>query len=168
MNKNPPPDEQPSFDTYFKEGTALLHRGKATEATSLLEKANRLEPEHVDAAINLSGAYILTGKFTWAVSLLEDLSRREPKNTMVWINLGAAYLGNPVLATGEQQLQAILAFERALELDPLAPNVAYNLGLIYRDRKETEQAIHWFERAAQANPHDEDARRILERLRQGQ
>jgi tetratricopeptide (TPR) repeat protein len=157
--------EHESFGTLFQEGTSLLHQGKANEATPLLERANHLKPEHVDAAINLSGAYILSGKFNWAVSLLEDLTQREPQNAMVWINLGAAYLGNPILASGEQQLQAIGAFEQALKLDPAAPNVAYNLGLIYRDRREIDRAAYWFEQALQANPKDPDAHRILQRLR---
>jgi tetratricopeptide (TPR) repeat protein len=83
---------------------------------------------------------------------------------MIWTNLGAAYLGNPVLATDAQQQQAIAAFEQALALNPAAPSVAYNIGLIYRDRQENEQAIHWFRRAVQTNPRDKDARRILKRL----
>jgi len=43
--------------------------------------------------------------------------------------------------------------------------VAYNLGLIYRDRNDRGRAIRWFTRAVQANPLDGDARRILERLK---
>ena len=83
------------FDEVFSQGTRLLHEGKAAEAVVLLEQAHSLQPEHVDAAINLSGAYILSGKFKKAVALLEPLSKREPDAVMVWTNLGAAYLGNP-------------------------------------------------------------------------
>jgi tetratricopeptide (TPR) repeat protein len=83
---------------------------------------------------------------------------------MVWINLGAAYLGNPVLATSDQQLQAIAAFERALELDPVAPSVHYNLGLIYVDRGQRGLAMTAFRKALQTNPLDHDARRWLARL----
>jgi hypothetical protein len=45
--------------------------------------------------------------------------------------------------------------------------VAYNLGLIYRDRNDPDRAIHWFTRALQVNPLDNDARRILQRLKAG-
>lgn len=158
-------DKANSFTDLFRQGTALLHQGNAGEATPLLERAHELEPDHVDVAINLSGAYILSGKFKWAIPLLEELGRRAPDNVMVWMNLGAAYLGNPILATDEQQRQAITAFEQALALNPVAPNVAYNLGLIYRDRQEIDKAIHWFEEALKANPNDQDARNILGRLR---
>jgi len=155
---------QTEFDRLYRQGATLLHQGQAVDATPWLEKAHALDSDHLDAAINLSGAYILSGKFKWAVPLLEELSRRAPDNAMIWTNLGAAYLGNPVLATEEQQLAAIAAFRRALDADPIAPNVAYNLGLIYRDRREVTAARHWFQQAIKANPHDRDARRSLERL----
>lgn len=156
--------EHNNFDQLFRQGTTLLHQGKAADALPLLQQAHQLAPEHVDAAINLAGAYILTKKFTKAVAVLEPLREIHPHNAMLWTNLGAAYLGNPILATDEQQQQAIAAFVQALALNPAAPSVAYNIGLIYRDRQENEQAIHWFRRAVQTNPRDKDARRILKRL----
>jgi tetratricopeptide (TPR) repeat protein len=152
------------FTDLFRQGTALLHRGRVSEALPLLQQAHRLNPEHVDAGINLAGAYILSSQFKLAVAVLEPLRQIAPDNAMVWTNLGAAYLGNPVLADDKQQRQAIAAFEQALALNPAAPSVAYNIGLIYRDRRETEQAIHWFRRAVQTNPRDKDARRLLKKL----
>ena len=152
------------FDDYFGRGTELLHQGNAPEAIPLLEKAHTLKPNHIDATINLSGAYILAGKFKKAVALLEPLGEREPDNPMVWTNLGAAYLGNPVLAREQDQRRAIAAFERALEIQPAVPNVAYNIGLIYRDRQETEEAAGWFRQAVKDNPNDRHARRMLSKL----
>ncbi|MCB9007651.1 MAG: tetratricopeptide repeat protein [Ardenticatenaceae bacterium] len=141
-----------------------MHRGKVNDAVTVLQKAHELQPEHFDAALNLSGAYILTKKFKQAAALLEKLREQAPNNAMVWTNLGAAYLGNPVLAREEEQLQAIAAFEQALAIDPVAPNVAYNIGLIYRDRREYDMAIAWFKRALQANPNDKDARDLIKKL----
>jgi tetratricopeptide (TPR) repeat protein len=154
------------FEALFRQGSELLHRGKVNDAVLVLKQAHSLDPNHFDAALNLSGAYILTKKFKQAVSLLEQLRHRVPNNAMVWTNLGAAYLGNPILARDEEQLQAIAAFKQALVIDPVAPNVAYNIGLIYRDRREYDLAISWFERALQANPHDRDALRLIEKLRE--
>ncbi|WP_420631202.1 tetratricopeptide repeat protein [Candidatus Leptofilum sp.] len=154
------------FEALLRRGSELLHRGKVNDAVPLLQEAHSLDPNHFDAALNLSGAYILTKKFKQAVMLLEQLSRQVPNNVMVWTNLGAAYLGNPVLARDEEQLQAVAAFKQALAIDPIAPNVAYNIGLIYRDRREYEVAISWFERAVQANPNDKDARNLIKKLRE--
>lgn len=156
-----------SFEAHFADGTHLLHRGEAERALPLLKEANRLNPDHFDAALNLSGAYILVGNFKEAVPLLESLSQSFPDNDMVWTNLGAAYLGNPILARSEEQQKAIRAFKQALSLNPLAPNVAYNIGLIFRDQRKTEEAIYWFEEALRVNPDDKDALNNLRRISSG-
>ncbi|MBE2225631.1 MAG: tetratricopeptide repeat protein [Anaerolineae bacterium] len=155
---------QENIQDLLKRGTQLLQRGQTQEATAVLEKARTLDGANPDVALNLSSAYILAKKFNQAVEILEPLSQQEPYNAMVWTNLGAAYLGNPILARDEEHEKAIAAFEKAFEINPAAPNVAYNLGLIYRDRQEYETAITWFSKAIQANPTDQDARNIKARL----
>ena len=163
VKKQAQPDQKRFFD-WLRRGTEALHRGDIAKATRFLERAHQMEPDNQDAALNLGGAYILAKKFAQAVAVLEPLSERVPHNPMVWTNLGAAYLGNPILAKEAEQLRAIAAFERAIELNPIAPNVAYNLRLVHLDRRENERALHWFQRAVQANPHDRDARRFVEQL----
>ena len=155
---------QMTFQELFRKGTELLHQGKANAAIPFLEHAHELDSENVDAGVNLAGAYILSNKFKKAVTVLEPLSEANPHNPKIWINLGAAYLGNPVLAKNDDQLHAITAFEHALELDPVATSVAYNLGLIYRDRKEYDEAVEWFKKAVQHNPRDQHAKNILAKL----
>jgi tetratricopeptide (TPR) repeat protein len=145
-------------------GAKLLEEGKADEAIIHLERACELDITSVPAQINLGGAYIMAGRHQDAVPLLEAARDAEPENAMIWINLGAAYLGNPALATHEQQIQAIRAFQTALELDPVAPNVNYNLGLIFVDRREHDLAIASFQRAIKVNPLDRDARIWIQKL----
>jgi len=118
------------------------------EAADQLEQAWRLDSTLVEIAINLGGAYVMQGRHDKAVRVLEEASRREPHNVMIWINLGAAYLGHLEKSDEEGQLKAIQAFERALSLDPTAPSVNYNLGLIYKERGEKERAAaHFGERS---------------------
>jgi tetratricopeptide (TPR) repeat protein len=145
-------------------GADLLQRGQAREAIPLLEQARRLDPDSVAAHINLGGAYVMAGRHKEAIPLLETARDAEPDNTMIWINLGAAYLGNPILATSEQQMQAITAFERALELDSSAPSVHYNLGLIFVDRDDIDLALAAFRQAMRVNPLDRDAQSWLNKL----
>jgi protein O-GlcNAc transferase len=155
---------QDSPTELLNRGAQLLRQGKAGEAIALLEKAYELDADSVPTLINLGGAHVMTGRHKKAIPLLEAARDAEPDNPMIWTNLAAAYLGNPVLATSEQQLQAITAFEKALELNPAAPHVHYNLGLIFLDRDEPELAVAAFRQAIQANPLDGDARRWLLRL----
>jgi protein O-GlcNAc transferase len=157
--------DDPTFHRERDRAARLLSEGKAKQAQTILERLWELRLGDMAVAINLAGAFILSGQFKRAVPLLEEVVAREPEDPMAWTNLGAAYLGNPVLATTEEQDKAIAAFERALECNPVAPHVAYNLGLIYRDRNDYDRAVHWFTRALQANPLDADAQRILARLK---
>ena len=145
------------FNDLLVEGTRMLQNSQQLRAAELLEKAHEIDPENFDAALNLSAAYILMGSFKKAVPLLENLVDRDEASAAVFTNLGAAYLGNPVLARDEDQLKAINAFNRALEVDPPAPNAAYNIGLIYRDRREYDKAEEWFTKAVEDFPDDKDA-----------
>ncbi len=164
LNMDEAAQSQKRFKALFRRGTDMLHKGQTDRAVQLLERAHQINPEHVDTAVNLSGAYILAKQFKKAVEILSPLSEREPDHPMVWTNLGAAHLGNPILARNEEQQQAIAAFKRALAIHPAAPNVAYNIGLIYRDRSEHEAAVYWLKEALKANPNDKDARRLIEKL----
>jgi tetratricopeptide (TPR) repeat protein len=153
-----------SAKRHLSQGAQLLQDGQAQEALPHLERAYELDPTNVPVLINLGGAYILTGRHKEAIPLLEAARDAEPANAMVWTNLGAAYLGNPVLATSEQQLLAIKAFEQALELNPAAPNLHYNLGLIFVDRGDTDLALAAFRQAIQTNPLDRDAQTWIRKL----
>jgi superkiller protein 3 len=153
--------DEPIFEQLYSQGTKLLQRKKAMQAVEMLELARDLRPEHLDVTINLGGAYILAGQFKSAVKVLEEAVKIEPGSVMAWTNLGAAYLGNPVLARDQEQLKAIAAFQKVLEIQPQTPNVAYNIGLIYRDRQEWGHAVEWFGEAVETDHSDRDARSLL-------
>lgn len=148
----------------LNQGAGYLRSGRAQEAIGVLRRAYQLAPDSVPILLNLGGAYILSGRHAEAIPPLEQARVLEPENAMVWTNLGAARLGNPILASDDQQRQAIAAFEQAIELDPQAPSVHYNLGLIFRDRGELDRALWAFRSALQVNPLDRDARFWLSRL----
>jgi Flp pilus assembly protein TadD len=157
-------DDLEQFRQQMTRGTRLLQARKPKEALPLLKRAHDLRPGDVDAALNLSSAFIMLGQQRLAVPVLEEAVKHAPDNARLWINLGAAHLGNPILATDEQQTQAINAFKRALQVDPFAPSAAYNIGLIHVDRDEREQAIAAFRLAAKSDPGDIDARHMLKKL----
>ena len=149
-----------------------LKEGQIGKAIELLQEALTQAPDDFDALLTMSAAKILMKKFREAVEILEPLTSGHADNPVVWSNLGAAYLGNPVLAKESSQLKAIAAFTHALEIDPIFPHAAYNIGLIHKDRREYEVALSWFEAALQTNPNDHDASywilQIRNRLKQEQ
>ena len=146
------------------EGARLLSQRRPGEAAERLEKAATLLPDDIDVAINLAGAHILQRRYNKALPILERASDLAPTNAMIWINLAAAHLGRLELSGTQQQERAIAAYERALELDPSAPHVHYNLGLIYKDRNDWPRAQAQFRRALEVNPDDDDARHWLDQL----
>ena len=163
-NKKRPVKDREESLRLLNLGADLLAQGQADDALNYLEQAYRLDAESVPVCINLGGAYVMCGRHKKAIPFLESARDAEPGNAMIWINLGAAYLGNPILATAEQQSRAIAAFEQALQIDPAAPNVHYNLGLIFVDRGDRDLALAAFRQAVQVNPFDRDARQWLGKL----
>ncbi len=160
----PKPAAGLSFLESLRSGGELLHAGRAKEALPYLRHAFRLNSADVDAAINLGGVYIMLGRYKLARAVLEQAVDRHPFHSKVWINLGAAHLGDLNRSTREGQQQAIAAFEQALRLDPAAPSVNYNLGLIYLHQGNQQEALVHFRRAAAINPLDLDAHNKLEAL----
>jgi Flp pilus assembly protein TadD len=146
------------------EGARLLASKRPGEAIVKLAEAWELDPLNAAVAMNLGGAYILQGKHDRAIPVLETASRLEPENAMVWSNLAAAYLGKLPLATPERQQRAIDAYERALALNPRAPHVHYNLGLIYLERDESLRAVSCFRGALETDSGDRDARYWLDQI----
>jgi len=153
-----------SIEELLKSGTRLLHQGKTEAAITTLSMAYDLDQDHFDVSLNLAGAYILSGKFKRAIPLLEDLVNSERGDEAVWTNLGAAYLGNPLFAKDSDRQEALRAFNTALEINPGAPNVAYNIALIHKDMKEYDLAAEWFSEAIRVNPADRDAQSQLTKI----
>lgn len=160
------PEFTPSFQATINDSAKLLHQNRPGEAAALLEQLYKSAPTHPDLAINLGGAYILQRKWDRAVRVLNKAAEANPENAMLWINLGAAHLGNLETAGPKQQERAIRAYERALQVDAVAPNVHYHLGLIYKERGEITRAMAFFQRALEVLPTDRDARYWLDRLTQ--
>lgn len=96
-------ESQTEFREQLAQGARLLHAGKMDEALPHLLRARELEPQNADAALNLSGAYLMSGRFKLALPILEEAVAHSPGNARLWINLGAAQLGNPITATDERQ-----------------------------------------------------------------
>ncbi len=152
------------FRRQMVQAARLLSRGNSKDAIPLLERCYGLHPDDVDVLTNLGGAYILGGKHRDAVPILEKASELAPTNPAVWSNLAAACLGTLVTSTRERQDRALAAYRRVIEIEPAYPNVHYNMGLIYVDRRDWDAAHTAFALAVETNPHDEDAHLMLRRV----
>ncbi len=154
-------DEQ--FYRQMRQASTLLQSGgsdNAKAAAQIMERLYELHPDNADVVLNLGAAYILSKQYKRAIPVLEAAATTIG-NAAVWANLAAAYLGTLQISTRDQQDKAIAAFNRALEVDPYHPNAHYNLGLIYQDRGDWENAQAMFLCALRTDPMDSDARNLL-------
>ncbi len=154
------------FRRQMREAAHLLSAGNGHDAVPLLERCYELHPEDVNVLTNLGGAYILAGRHHRAVPILEKAAELAPHDPAVWSNLAAAHLGKLVTSTRAKQDRALAAYRRVIDIEPDYPNVHYNMGLIYIDRRDWEAAYVAFSRAIESNPNDHDAhlmrRRVIE------
>jgi tetratricopeptide (TPR) repeat protein len=159
-------EETSDFRRALNECARLLRQNRPREALALLQPLYEKAPTQPDIAINLGGAYILQRKWNRAVDVLSKAVEANPDNVMLWINLAAAHLGNLETAGPKHQARAIAAYERALALDPHAPNIHYHLGLIYKEGGDLDTACQYFQQALKVNPADRDARYWLAQMLQ--
>lgn len=152
------------FQRQMSQAAVLLTSGNGKDAIPLLERCFALRPNDVNVLLNLGGAYILAGRHHRAVPVLERASTLAPENPSVWSNLAAAYLGKLVTSNRTGQDRALSAYRRVIELDAAYPNVHYNMGLIFIDRRDWAAAYEAFTLALEHNPFDRDAQHMRRRV----
>lgn len=148
----------------LNQSARFLSQNRPGDALRVLEPLVEAYPTDADVAINAGGAYILQRKWERAVQVLSAAADANPNNAMLWTNLAVAQLGSLETAGPKQQDMAIEAYQHVLQIDPMAPNVHYSLGLIYKERGELLKASVFFHRALEVNPADNDATQWIERI----
>jgi len=81
------------------------------------------------------------GDFRQVREMGRRLRKRHPDNATLWIIDGIA-----ARRQGRDN-DALQAYEKALKLDPVHPDAAFNLGNLYRDQQQWAQAVQAYRRA---------------------
>lgn len=84
---------------------------------------------------------------------LEELARNNPKNVNAWIALGNAQMD------AQRYADAIIAYQRALDLDPKNVDVRVDMGTCYRGANQPEKALEEYRKALKLNPNHPNANR---------
>lgn len=132
-------------DLFAKALKAELH--DLTLAKSLYEQILAINPKHTDSLNNLAVVLINLNQAAYAQTLLEKLIKIEP-SVKAFSNLGLAYKEQ------QKKEEAIVAFKKALELNPGSVEVYSNIGLIYLDALNYKEAAIYFNKALYINPND--------------
>lgn len=129
-----------------------------------LEKNLEADPENVERIIELASRYGEENQIRQAVELLEQAIDIDPENATAQYNLGVCYL--KILesdlevsemwedkADDEEFFElAIVAFQRAIELDAEFVEAYNNLGMLYALRGWSDQAREQWEASLRIDP----------------
>jgi tetratricopeptide (TPR) repeat protein len=116
--------------TWNNLGLVALARRRDQEAFAHFDQATRLDPSLLVARRNKAAVYLDCGDYARAADELKHLTRGEAAEVADIVAFGVAERG-----LGHME-QAERAFERALDVDPAAPDALYDLGILYMDFKK--------------------------------
>jgi cytochrome c-type biogenesis protein CcmH/NrfG len=85
------------------------------------------------------------------IQRVESVAKANPNNKDAWIALGNVQMDAQLFA------DAIVAYQRALELDPKNVDVRVDMGTCYRGVNQPEKAIEEYQKALQINPRHSNA-----------
>ena len=140
-----------SARSFFLQAEALFDQGNFDEAIKYYKEALSLDPNMVEATINLSIALSQKGLPNDALIHIEEALKRHNTNVLLWNNY--ANLLRQEGRTGE----AIGAYKRALEREPHAVAIRFNLAVLLHETNRLEEAIEAYTQLLQIDPYHKGA-----------
>jgi tetratricopeptide (TPR) repeat protein len=109
-------------------GFSLLeHKGDLRLAKTLIERANRLQPDSVAITDSLGWAYFKNGDFDGAVTLLEEAVKKSGNDSMINDHLGDAYWRSGRLRDARYAWRSALQNASAEAADRLTAKIDFGL-----------------------------------------
>jgi tetratricopeptide (TPR) repeat protein len=139
-------------------GIELEKQGKLEESVAAHEKALKINPQLVQAHVNLVELYGRLGQFEKAEEHYRVASRLDPGSSESYYNYG-------VLLLGAQKFQeAENAFRKTIEIDPFLAGAHNNLGFLLERQGRLFDAAAEYRRAIENRPDDRQAHFNLGRV----
>jgi len=136
-------EESPqSAVAHFNLGLAFTDVAKMTSAENAYRKAVELNPEMVQAWVNLAGVLLLQWRFEESLEAGEKAVELDEELPLVHFNMGQAYL-----YMGDSEA-LVRCNRRVLELDEDHPAGNYFLAVGLLAQKNTKEARFYLERAS--------------------
>ncbi len=119
---------------YIYRGVAYLEQENPDFALTDFNKAIELNPDDADAYIIRGVAYLEQGDFNLALADFDNTIELNPNNANAYVIRGDAYFG---ISDFEH---AIENYNQAIELNPNDAEAYYNLGLVWMQRQNWQEA----------------------------
>jgi len=141
--------------------TAIRRRqaGELNHARAICKKLLTRHPDYVGALYTLGMTHIDERDYAGALPCLIQAAMYDPEDFRIMTNLAGVYL-----QLGASEMAA-LTYEKALALKSDVPEIHYNLGKIYEERREYERAAASFATALELRPRPAAARYLGDCLR---
>lgn len=153
-------DEDPDNPEFHKELGNVFHRSRAFDlALTEYRNAIRVDPGYYPAVYNLGNTYYETGDFTQAIIAWQRALLIKPDLEMAVYNIGFTNYQLGVKEKDKDKRRrlfedAILCFQRALDMDPGHADTHLHLGLTWYELERYDDAIGCYERALELSPDD--------------
>jgi tetratricopeptide (TPR) repeat protein len=132
---------------HIRRGAAFEQAGKLDEAINEQLAALQLNPQVVQAHINLISLYGRLGQFEKAVENYQAALNLNSNQTDLHYNYGVL-----LLKQGKQQ-EAQRAFQQALQINPYSSEAHNNLGSLYEQQGQLDEALREFQEALKNQPN---------------
>lgn len=139
-------------------GTELERQGKLEESAAAHEKALEIDPNLVQAHINLIELYGRLGQFERAEQHYRASIRIDPGSAESYYNFGV------LLLSAEKYSQAEDAFRKTIDINPFYAGAHNNLGYLLERRGNFSEAETEYRRAIENKPSDRQAHFNLGRI----
>ena len=140
--ETPAPSSRRTEDLFFKKAASYHRQNKLKMAIRMYLEVLAGNPEHHDALLNLSSAYIQSSEFSKARPLLKKLRSFDPGNPQVLLNLAIVEigLGRPAKAITYLERSEGLAEEPQFE-------IYFHRGVALSHLEELDEALTCYKRA---------------------
>jgi len=143
----------PVAHDYWVKGNELFDQGKALPAIEYFKKAVREDGKFAEALNNMGIAYFELKDYRNAQDCYKRAILLKPDFVEALLNLGSAYLFDeqPVegleVKTGRPRLMdAAMAYEQVISMQPSMPEAYMHLGLVYEQMHRTDEALKAYRR----------------------
>lgn len=133
-------------EAHLQRAVGLEKQGKLIQAIAEQEQALKVDPENVQANINLISLYARQGKPERAEQHFLAAVRLNPRRADAYYNHGVLLIGQKKDSEAEQ------AFRQALALDPFYAEAHNNLGLLLERQGRLNEALAEYEAAIKNKP----------------
>ena len=140
--ETPAPSSRRTENIFFKKAVSYHRQNKLKMAIKMYLEVLAGNPEHPDALLNLSSAYIQSSAFSKARPLLKKLRNFDPENPQVLLNLAIVEigLGRPNKAIAYLERSEGLTAEPQFE-------IYFHRGVALIHLEELGEALTWYKRA---------------------